>query len=92
MTEPGKPSPLPDCYVRTRRPEEGRYKNSGWVSALFITLALIGWAFPWHEDPPPIRDCSAVETTKYPAARETLIGQGYQPTRDGRLVPPGCEP
>lgn len=88
--EPTDPTILPDRYVRIRRPEEGRYKNSGWASALLIVTVAIGWAFPWHEDPPVTRDCDPVTSTEYPAARDVLISQGYHADATGHLIPPGC--
>lgn len=90
--EPTDPTILPDRYVRTRRPEEGKYRNSGWVSALFVVLALIGWASPWHEDPPVTRECAPItqQAGRDPAAYDALIAQGYR-SEGHTLTPPGCE-
>lgn len=92
MTEPGKPSPLPDRYVRRSLAERNRYKSGGWASALLIVTVFIGWAAPWHEDPPATTDCTPVDVTDSPSVAATLMEQGYEPIRPGYLVAPGCQP
>ena len=91
MTEP-TPTTLPDDYVRPKRRSEGRYRNSAWIPFLFLTLACIGWLFPWTEEHTPPRDCTAVErrTDRDPAAYTALTDQGYT-DNGGDLTPPGCE-
>lgn len=74
-----------------RRREDPKGRNSAWIGATFMALAFIGWQFPVHTDPPPTRDCTPVTSTDYPAARQTLIGQGYTERADGALLPRGCE-
>lgn len=75
---------------RIRITEEPRYRNSGWVSALFLTLAFIGWQFPADTEP-PARDCSPIFADDYPTARQTLIERGYTERADGTLIPRGCD-
>lgn len=73
------------------RGRERYAKGSAGLGAAFLTFAIIGWLAPWHEDPPVVRDCSPVSAADYPAARQTLIGQGYVPAADADyLTPPGC--
>lgn len=69
-----------------------RRDSSGWVTALFLTLAVVGWLHPWTEEPTPVRDCTPVtrQADRDPDAYDTLIGQGYRPEGD-TLVPRGCE-
>lgn len=91
MTEP-TPTTLPDDYVRPKRRSEGRYRNSAWIPALFLTLACIGWLFPWTEESVPSKDCTAVVRSddRDPTAYDTLTDAGYTESGD-TLTPPGCE-
>lgn len=77
----------------TARRDDPMYRNSGYFSAVFLTLAFLGWVFP-HDgaEPPPDTDCSPVHTADHPGARDALLGQGYQPAGAGTVVRPGCEP
>lgn len=74
-----------------RRKEDPKFINSGYVSVVFLFLAAVGWLLPWHDEEPPVtKNCDAVVSNEYPAAREMLIGQGYAVRHDGSLVAPGC--